>query len=98
MCILTQAANILDTSEFKVLEYAYQHWFGEQASFEFIERIFSDYLHSQTSPYWARHYAANIINRFETEKQAQRNFYHCFSMLFWNFKQQIPQENHILVA
>jgi hypothetical protein len=98
MTVLTEAANILDTSEFTVLENAYQHWFGENATTDFINRTFSDYLQGQTPPYWARHYALLIINRFETEKNAQCHFLRHFRLLFWGFKQQVKAGNRSLAA
>ena len=98
MSILTQAANILDISEFTVLEYAYQHWYGESASHDLINRTFSDYLYTQEPPYWARHYALTIITRFETEIGARSNFLHHFRLLFWDFKQKSAYDHQSLAA
>lgn len=98
MSTLTQAANILDISEFAILERAYLHWHGENASFDLINRAFSDYLNTQEPPYWARHYALNIITAFEAEMSAGSNFLQHFWLFFWDFKQQSIQDNHSLAA
>lgn len=98
MSILTQAANILDISEFAVLERAYLHWYGERASFDFINRTFSDYLHAQQPPYWARHYALTIINRFDAELNTKNNFLQLLQFLFWDYKQPANQDGRSLAA
>ncbi len=98
MSILTEAANILDTSEFKVLECAYLHWFGKSAPIDLINRAFSDYLHTHATPYWARHYAHGIISRFESEHNAQSKFIYHFWLLFLRGKQQTTDHNPSLAA
>lgn len=86
MNVLRDAANILDISEYDVLNHAYEHWYGKTASAELINRAFSDYLKTQQSPYWARHYALNIINRFDAEMNAKCKCFSLLLLLLWGFK------------
>ena len=79
MTILRDAANILDTSEYDVFFQAYTHWYGKAAPTDVINRAFSAYLKYQQTPHWARHYALEVIARFETEIASTCK---CFG-LFW---------------
>ena len=67
MEVLTRAANILDVSEFEVLQRAYRHWFGDQAPAQLIASTFSSYMKTRQLPHWARHYAVKVIDAFEAE-------------------------------
>lgn len=98
MTILTLAANILDISEYTVLEHAYQQWYGRSASIDFINRTFSNYLVTQEPPYWARHYARSIITSFDAETRANYIYLHYFWMLSWGVKPQIIQAGNSLPA
>ncbi len=79
MTILRDAANILDTSEYEVFFQAYTHWYGHSAPTDLINRAFSDYLKHQQTPHWARHYALDVIARFETEIGGKSQ---CFGLLW----------------
>ena len=70
MEIITSAANILEISEYEVLIRAYRKWHGVNAAQQLIQKIFSDYLNNNLVPYWARHYALEVIRAFELEAQA----------------------------
>jgi len=64
---LTEAANILDTSEFEVLQRAHLHWYGQTATSAELEAVFSVWLQRQQLPAWARHYVSVVIRDFEQE-------------------------------
>lgn len=76
---LTEAANILDTSEFEVLRRAYLHWYGKLPAESELGSIFADWMSRQQLPAWARHYVARVIREFEQElRQPCR----CFALLW----------------
>lgn len=67
MSNLTDAANILEVSEYEVMRRAYRHWHGREAPAALIGEAFSLYLQEGVVPHWARHYAAQVISSFEDE-------------------------------
>ena len=98
MTVLREAANILDISEYDVLNNAYEHWYGKNASIELINRAFSDYLKTQQPPHWARHYALDIIARFESEMNAKCKCFGLLLLLFWGFKSRPDHSNTFLIV
>lgn len=82
MEVLTRAANILDISEFEVINQAYTHWHGDTAPKRLIQSTFSTYLKTQELPHWAKHYAVHIVQSFEAELQKEGQLLKIFFMLF----------------
>jgi hypothetical protein len=82
MEVLTRAANILDISEFEVINQAYMHWHGSTAPQRLIQATFSTYLKTQELPHWAKHYASHIVQSFEAELQKEGRLLKIFFMLF----------------
>lgn len=52
--------RLLDVSEFRLFELAYQEWFGRAASESELERAFVPYLFFGELPCWVRHYNRSI--------------------------------------
>ncbi len=67
MSHLTDAANILEVSEYEVMRRAYRYWHGREAPAAVLGEAFSVYLREGTVPHWARHYAAHVVTSFEDE-------------------------------
>ena len=80
--MLTKAANILDISEYEVLNRAYAHWHGSDAPKRELQSAFSNYLKTQELPHWAKHYALHIIQSFEAEIQKEGQLLKMFCVLF----------------
>ena len=60
---IAEAANILQTGEFQILQLAYYDWHGRELPESATDRLFAAYMiHSQV-PDWARHYAQRILER-----------------------------------
>ena len=66
---ITDAANILETSEYEIFRRAYRHWYGSDPSEELLDTLFGAYLRHQTYPAWARHYSREVVIRFERENR-----------------------------
>ena len=58
---VVEAANLLQTGEFQLLQLAYRDWFGKDLEEERLNGLFSDYMLKEETPSWARHYARRII-------------------------------------
>ena len=51
------AASVLNVSEFRLFELAYEDWFGEPAREAFLEAVYMPYVVCGTTPVWVRSYA-----------------------------------------
>jgi hypothetical protein len=98
MTVLRDAAKILDISEYDVLYHAYEHWYGKNAPTELINRAFFNYLKTQQPPHWARHYALDIIARFESEMNAKCKCFGLLLLLLWGFKSRLANSSPILIV
>ncbi len=56
-----EAADLLDTSEFRLFSVAYQRWHGSPPEPSVIERHFSAYMFRSVVPPWVRHLAREIL-------------------------------------
>ncbi len=72
MELLTQAANILDTSEYEVLRHAWHAWYGRPAPERQLQQAFGHCLIDRELPAWARAYAVQVVHRFEAEMRQRR--------------------------
>jgi hypothetical protein len=55
-------AGLLDVSEFKLFELAYETWFGSQATKKSMDGFFGSYLKSGFIPFWLRNMVRTIIS------------------------------------
>ena len=58
---IAEAANLLQTGEFQVLQLAYYEWFGRDLPESETDKLFSEYMISKQVPFWARDYARRIL-------------------------------------
>lgn len=59
--VVAQAANILQTGEFQVLQLAYREWHGHDMTEEVCNEVFRLYMIQGDIPGWARHYSRRIL-------------------------------------
>ena len=65
--LVTQAANILQTGEFQVLQLAYHDWYGQDLPEALNDRLFRSFMLHGEVPHWAREYALRIIRQDEID-------------------------------
>ncbi|MFP3874356.1 MAG: hypothetical protein ACLFQT_02765 [Thiohalophilus sp.] len=58
---LLDAVGLLDISEFRLFELAYEAWYGEPATPEKLEYEFARYMFRDEVPFWVRHYARHVL-------------------------------------
>ena len=63
--VLIAAANQLQVGEFQFMQLAYWEWFSKDLPEALISKLFTDYMLSSEVPYWAQHYARQIIEGCE---------------------------------
>ncbi|MCH7863825.1 MAG: hypothetical protein IIC56_01260 [Proteobacteria bacterium] len=63
--VLIAAANQLQVGEFQFMQLAYWEWFAEDLPEARISKLFTGYMLKSEVPYWARHYARQIIEGCE---------------------------------
>jgi hypothetical protein len=61
VAVVTSAA-LLEVSEFRFFELAYDRWFGRPAGDGRIEPIFNDYIFRDAVPHWVRHLARQVLS------------------------------------
>lgn len=55
------AAKVLDVTEFRLFEVAYQDWFGYSGAEGELEKIYAMYWFTGVVPSWVRHYCRQIL-------------------------------------
>lgn len=60
--VLTVSA-VLQITEFRLFELAYQRWFGEATSEQAIERFYAAYMFQAVVPPWVRQYCRAVLER-----------------------------------
>jgi hypothetical protein len=55
------SASLLQVSEFKCFQVAYEQWFGHELDEQSMENIFSSYLMELTVPHWVRHFTRKVF-------------------------------------
>ncbi len=70
-----QAANLLQIGEFQILQLAYHEWFGQDLPNYLVDRVFRAYMVEDHVPYWARHYAQQVI-RLDNDNRLDSNRAH----------------------
>ena len=63
--VLIAAANQLQVGEFQFMQLAYREWFAEDLPEARVSKVFTNYMLKSEVPYWARHYARQIIEGCE---------------------------------
>lgn len=58
------SSRLLQISEFKFFQLAYSQWYGHFISEKDMEPIFADYMLKDEVPYWARHFARQVISQY----------------------------------
>ena len=58
-------AGLLDISEFRLFEMAYENWFGSEATQEAMDDFFGSYLKSGLIPFWLRNMVRTIICEYQ---------------------------------
>lgn len=72
---LGQAASILKTGEYQILEQAYLNWHGACADENEITYLFTQYMQFGMIPHWAETFAKTVISDFNSEIQINPGFY-----------------------
>ncbi len=78
---LVQAACILNTSEYQVMEQAYMNWHGAHANEQELYSLFSQYMQYGVVPHWAENFAKTVISDFNAQIKVNPGFY-CLSCFF----------------
>ena len=60
---IAEAANILQTGEFQILQLAYYDWHGRELPEAATDRLFAAYMIHNQVPDWALYYARRILER-----------------------------------
>ncbi len=63
--IVISAANQLQVGEFQLLQLAYRAWHHRDLPEDQVAKLFTSYMLEHKVPPWARHYARQILERFE---------------------------------
>jgi len=57
-----EAANLLQVGEFQFLQLAYYEWYGRDMPEHLISRVFQSHMIADAVPFWARHYARQVLD------------------------------------
>ena len=55
------SASLLQVSEFKCFQVAYEQWFGHELDEQSMENIFFTYLKELSVPHWVRHFTRKVF-------------------------------------
>lgn len=83
---IAEAANLLQTGEFQVLQLAYYEWFGRELAESETDKLFSEYMIKKQVPFWARDYARRILALAEEDRLDMNNsLYHRYDREYITF-------------
>lgn len=68
------ASALLEITEFRLFELAYQRWFGEAAAEKTIERFFTAYMFRSVVPPWVRQFCRDVLSRDGSGELEPREF------------------------
>lgn len=54
------ASSLLQITEFRLFELAYQRWFGRQPRERELEACFARYMFASQAPFWVRQYCRDV--------------------------------------
>ena len=60
---VSQAASLLDTTEFHLFDIAYVRWYGRPSDPQMLESYFTNYMFQSIVPHWVRHLCREILER-----------------------------------
>ena len=87
--LVAQAANILQTGEFQVLQLAYHEWYGQDLPEALSDRLFEGYMLRGEVRHWAREYALRIVRQDEIDLIDSRDpAYHRYDQ---NYVTHVPR-------
>ena len=72
---LVQAASLLETDEYQLIEQAYINWHGKRANDKDLYQFFSQYMQYGTTPYWVENYAKTVIQDWNSHVRHITGFY-----------------------
>lgn len=58
------SARLLQISEFRFFQLAYEQWYGHGLDEKNMEYIFADYMMKNEIPHWARHFSRIVTTRY----------------------------------
>ena len=58
------SARLLQMSEFRFFQLAYEQWYGRGLDEKRMEYIFADYMMKDVMPHWARHFSRIVTTRY----------------------------------
>jgi hypothetical protein len=57
------ASAVLEITEFRLFELAYERWFGEPPVEEKVEPVYARYMFCAIAPFWVRQYCRDVMAR-----------------------------------
>ncbi|MFK7993777.1 MAG: hypothetical protein AB8B87_06550 [Granulosicoccus sp.] len=73
MHAISQAAHLLNTSEFKLVSEAYLAWFGDRPDDNDIMNVFSQFMMFGELPDWADQFARSVLDDLKANRQVNLN-------------------------
>ena len=67
-------SSLLQITEFRLFELAYERWFGARASAERLEKHFCAYMFGAVVPIWVRQYCRDVLDRDRSGRLDPRDF------------------------
>jgi len=61
LVVVLDATAVLEVTEFRFFELAFQDWYGRRAKESVIEKYFVAYMFADRVPAWARHFARKVL-------------------------------------
>ena len=61
--LVLETSSLLQITEFRLFELAYERWFGAQAPGEDMERQFCAYMFGAVVPLWVRQYCREVLDQ-----------------------------------
>ncbi|NIR28368.1 MAG: hypothetical protein GWN84_03375 [Gammaproteobacteria bacterium] len=71
---ILSASAILEITEFRLFELAYERWFGKPAVEKEIERFFVGYMFRSIVPHWVRQFCRDVLTLDAAGKLVPRDF------------------------
>lgn len=57
------ASAILEITEYRLFELAYERWFGEPPKEDKVESVYARYMFRENAPFWVRQYCREVMAR-----------------------------------
>ena len=68
------SSKMLQMSEFRFFQLAYERWYGSELAEGNMENIFADYMFKNEVPYWVRHLSRNVLSLYFEDRLDPREF------------------------